>query len=140
MMAAPRQRPPVWSQRTRPLTGPSTKKTRRPDNAPGVRRRRFILLVVIPVLLMLGSVYLHTVSAELGARAEALREQRAGLEAEKERLEVQVSELSAPGRIRAAARGELQMRDPRGADIQTYGRQGEDGTRNGGEQAKKGAG
>ena len=36
------------------------------------RRRRFALLVVVPVLLMLGSVYLHTVAAGLDSRAAEL--------------------------------------------------------------------
>ena len=95
------------------------------------RRRRFALLVVVPVLLMLGSVYLHTVSAGLASRAAYLDERVAGAAAEAERLEVRVAELSSADRVRPLAEEKLGMRDPRGADLEVYGR--EDGEESGGE-------
>ncbi len=46
---------------------------------------------------------------------------------EAERLEVKVSELSEPGRVRSLARRDLGMRDPSGRDLKTYsGSDGED--------------
>ena len=98
-------------------------------------RRRFAMLVVIPVLLMLGSVYLHTVSVNLGDRVAVLGEQNARASAEKETLDVQVSELSAPGRIRAEARA-IGMKEPGSANLNVY-KNREDGVRNGGEAAQK---
>lgn len=95
------------------------------------RRRRFTLLVVVPVLLMLGSVYLHTVSAGLASRAAHLDERVAGAAAEAERLEVRVAELSSADRIRPLAEEKLGMREPRGTDLEVYGR--EDGEKSGGE-------
>ena len=102
----------------------------------GVHRRRFAMLIVIPVLLMLGSVYLHTVSANLGDRVAVLEEQRAQASAEKETLEVQVSKLSAPGRIRSEARA-IGMEEPGSANLNVYEKNREDGVRNGGEAAQK---
>ena len=99
-------------------------------------RRRFALLVVIPMLLMLGSVYLHTVSANLGDRVAVLGEQNARASAEKETLDVEVSELSAPGRIRDAARA-IGMKEPGSANLNVYENSREDGIRNGGEAAQK---
>lgn len=89
------------------------------------------MLVVVPVLLMLGSVYLHTVSAGLGSRVAHLDERVAGAAAVAERLEVRVSELSSADRIRPLAEEKLGLRDPRGADLEVYGR--EDGENSGGE-------
>jgi cell division protein FtsL len=89
------------------------------------------MLVVVPVLLMLGSVYLHTVSAGLGGKVAGLQEQVARAEAEGEKLEVRVAELSGPGRIRSLAADELHMREPGGADMKLYDKHGEDGTPNG---------
>lgn len=97
------------------------------------RRRRFSVLVVVPVLLMLGSIYLHTVSAGLGAKVANLEERIGRAEARSEALGVQVSELSAPGRIRNLAEEDLRMKGPGGADMKVYGSDGEDGTENGGE-------
>ena len=99
-------------------------------------RRRFAMLVVIPVLLMLGSVYLHTVSANLGDRVAALEGQSSRASAERETLDVQVSELSAPGRIRAEARA-IGMKEPSSANLNVYENSREDGVRNGGEEAQK---
>ena len=92
------------------------------------------MLVVVPVLLMLGSVYVHTVSAKLAGEAARLDEEKTRAEGEGERLEVQLTELSEPGRIRALARKSLQMQDPGAEDLETYGRHGEDVVDGGGEK------
>lgn len=135
-MAAPQRRyrstlptEPAWPVRKR---GPD----RRPEGgrkAAG-RRRRFVGLVVVPVLLMLGSVYLHTVAAGLDGRAAGLEERLDAARAEGERLDVRVAELSGAGRIRPLATEKLGMRDPGSNDLEVYGRVGEDGTPNGGEE------
>jgi hypothetical protein len=98
------------------------------------RRRRFAVVVVIPVLLMLGSVYLHTVSAGLTDRAASLDERLAQVQAEGERIEVRVAELSGAGRIRPLAIEKLGMKDPGGADLEVYDVDREDGARDGGEK------
>lgn len=99
------------------------------------RRRRFAILVVIPVFLMLGSVYLHTVSAGLEARTASLQEDLDRTRAEGERLEVKVAKLSAADRIRPLARERLGMRDAGSQDLQVHGStQREDGTADGGEK------
>ena len=91
------------------------------------RRRSFLVLVVVPVALMLGSVYVHTTAAGLQAEAAVLQEEKARAEVEAERLDVKVSELSEPGRVRSLARRDLGMRDPSGEDLKTYsGSDGED--------------
>ena len=91
------------------------------------RRRAFLVLVVVPVVLMLGSVYAHTAAAEFRAEAAGLSEEKARAEAEAERLEVRVTELSEPGRVRSLAERDLGMRDPTGSDLKTYGgSEGED--------------
>ena len=92
------------------------------------------MVVVVPVLLMLGSVYLHTVSAGLTVKAAGLEERIAGAEADGERLEVRVAELSGAGRIRSLAAEKLGMKDPSGAELEVYAEDGEDGTRDGGEE------
>jgi cell division protein FtsL len=135
-MAAP-QRHYRASAPARPLT--PRVQTKRPPGAvvrkkAAGRRRRFAVIVVVPVLLMLGSVYLHTVSAGLTNSVAGLEERRARAEAEGERLEVRVAELSRAGRIRSLAAEKLGMRDPKGADLEVYDRNGEGGTRNGGEE------
>ena len=90
-------------------------------------RRDFLVLVVVPVALMLGSVYGHTEAAGLRGEAAGLAEEKARAEAEAERLEVRVTELSEPGRVRDLARRELGMRDPAGGDLKDYsGSDGED--------------
>ena len=104
------------------------------DRRAAGRRRRFAVLVVVPVLLMLGSVYIHTVSDALGGRVADLEERVARAEAEGEKLEVRVAELSGPGRIRSLASEELQMRELGGADMKVYARHGEDGKPNGEEE------
>jgi hypothetical protein len=98
------------------------------------RRRRFAVIVVVPVLLMLGSVYLHTVSTGLTGKVADLEARLAQAEAEGERLEVRAAELSGADRIRSLAAERLGMRDPRAADLEVYDRDGEDGTRDGGEE------
>jgi len=98
------------------------------------RRRRFAVVVVIPVLLMLGSVYLHTVSAGLTDRAALLDERLAQVQAEGERLEVRVSELSGAGRIRPLAIEKLGMKDPAGENLKVYDLDRENGAQDGGQK------
>jgi cell division protein FtsL len=69
---------------------------------------------------MLGSVYLHTVSAGLTDRAASLDERLAQVQAEGERLEVRVAELSGADRIRPLATKKLGMQDPGGEDLKAY--------------------
>jgi hypothetical protein len=141
-MAAPQRRYRVPT----PL-GPVARPVERPGRAPGevarrraaarraaARRRRFAVLVVVPVLLMLGSVYIHTISDALGGRVADLEQRVGRAEAEGEKLEVRVAELSGPGRIRSLASEELQMREPGGADMKVYATHGEDGKPNGEEE------
>lgn len=136
-MAAPQSGPPYRA--FGPAARPAGKDppVRRPGASGGTkksverrrqlgRRRRFSVVVIIPVLLMLGSVYLHTVAAGLDGRASNLREQVDRAEVEGEKLGIQVSRLSAPGRIRALATEDLNMKDPEAADLKTYGKDGED--------------
>lgn len=98
----------------------------------------FVVLVV-PVLLMLGSVYAHNVAANYSGEVTRLEEENARAEDERDRLEVRITELSEPGRVRALARENLQMRDPGGKDLRTQGSDGED-TANGGGEKDKGTG
>ena len=85
------------------------------------------MLVVVPVVLMLGSVYVHTAAAGMQGEAARLTEEKADLETEAERLEVKVTELSEPGRVRGLARRDLGMRDPEAQTLRTYsGSDGED--------------
>ena len=100
-------------------------------------RRAFVVLVVVPVLLMLGSVYVHNVAAGLKGETARLEEEKARGESEGERLDVRITELSEPQRIRAMAREQLQMRDPGGKELETYGRDGEDVANGGGEKKKE---
>jgi cell division protein FtsL len=135
-MAVP-QRSHRASARRRPIVQPV--ETKRPSGTPARekavgRRWRFAVVVVVPVLLMLGSVYLHTVSAGLMGKAAGLEERLARAEAEGERLEVRVAELSGAGRIRSLAVERLGMQDPSGADLEVYGEDGEDGKRDGGKE------
>ncbi|HET7480842.1 MAG TPA: hypothetical protein VFJ72_15155 [Rubrobacteraceae bacterium] len=100
------------------------------------RRRGFAALVVIPVLLMLGSIYLHTVSGSLGERVAGLEERVARAEADGQKLNVQVAELSAPGRIREKAR-DLGLSEPGGEDMRVDGGNGEDGKAYAGEKQRE---
>ncbi|MBA2442987.1 MAG: hypothetical protein H0V53_11370 [Rubrobacter sp.] len=95
----------------------------------GRRSRVFCLLVVVPVLLMLGSVYTHAVADRLGWQAAELESQYVQAGVESENLEVSLTELSAPERVRASASGELGMQDPVG-ELKVYGSNREDGTEN----------
>ena len=120
--------PPVrrqWSERQMPGGAAGRK-------AAG-RHRGFAVVVVIPVLLMLGSIYLHTVSAGLTGRAASLEERLVQIRAEGERLEVRVAELSGADRIRPLAIEKLGMKDP-GGDLEVYDVDREDGTRYGGQK------
>lgn len=135
-MAAPQRQVKPVPRPVRSAPSKTPRRTTRPEGR--VQRRRFVALVVLPVLLMLGSVYLHTVAANFGDRAMALEEKHAGLLVEKETLEVEVSELSAPGRIRSMARENLGMRSPGAEDMRAYDR--EDGERHGGQEIQEGPG
>jgi cell division protein FtsL len=134
-MAAPQRRSRA-STAPRPVARP----VKRPPAAAGRkkaagRHRRFaVFVVVVPVLLMLGSVYLHTVAAGLTGKVAGLEEQLSRAETEGQRLEVRVAELSGAGRIRSLAAEKLGMRDPRAQDLEVYDSDGEDGTRNGAEE------
>ena len=101
------------------------------------RRRRFAMLVVVPVLLMLGSVYLHTVSAGLDARAAELSVQLGRVQDQGERLQVKVTELSGSARIREVA-GKLGMLQPESDSLRVYGNEtrgkAEDGKQDGTQQ------
>jgi cell division protein FtsL len=93
-------------------------------------------LLVVPVLLMLGSVYVHTAAAAQSEEVARLEEEKATVEDEGERLEVQITQLSEPKRIRTLAREKLQMRDPEGKDLRTQESDGEDVANEGGEKSK----
>ena len=79
---------------------------------------------------MLGSVYLHTVSAVLTDKAAYLDERLAEVRAKGERLEVRVAELSGAGRIRPLAIEKLGMKER----LKVYDVDREDGARNGGDK------
>lgn len=93
------------------------------------------MLVVIPVLLMLGSIYLHTVAGGLGEKAAGLKERIDRAEAEGQKLDVQVAELSAPGRIRERAKA-LGMGEPGGEDLKVDGKGGEGKRDDAGEEVR----
>ena len=146
-MAAPQRRyrstlptEPAWPAWDRQPDGrrPARRTRKAPRSTQG-RNLRFAVLVVVPVLLMLGSVYLHTVSAGLEARTEGLQHELETARAQGERLEVEVAELSAADRVRPLAREKLGMRDAGSADLEVFkGGDREDGTSDAG--AKKGGG
>ena len=97
-----------------------------------------MVLVLVPVLLMLGSVYLHTVATGFQREAVRLEEERSRAEGEGERLEVRLTELSEPGRIRALASDGIGMRDPTAEDLEILdGRYREDIADGGGEQEEE---
>src|SRR5215203_5742031 len=124
-MAAPQRRRRA-SASPRPVA-PSPER-KKPDGAvrkkAAGRYRRFAVVVVLPVLLMLGSVYLHTVSAGLSGRVASLEE----------RVEVRVAEVSGADRIRPLATNKLGMQDAGGEDLKAYRAEREDGTYDGGEK------
>jgi cell division protein FtsL len=140
-MAAPQRRyratlptQPAWPAPSRAPHKPPERASRR--KAAG-RRRRFAMLVVVPVLLMLGSVYLHTVSAGLEARATDLGVELGRIQDKGERLQVRVTELSGSARIRELA-GKLGMRQPDSDALRVYGDESrgkaEDGKQDGTQQ------
>lgn len=88
--------------------------------------RAFAFLVVVPVLLMLGSIYTHAAAGGLSERVAELEERRGMAEVRQENLDLRLTELTAPERIRSEAR-ELGLREPVG-NMKVYGSQGEDGT------------
>ena len=90
------------------------------------RWRPFVLLVVLPVLLMLGSVYMHAVADDVSGAVAGLEEEREMAEVRQENLDLRLTELTAPERIRSEAR-DLGLEEPTGS-VQVYGSQGEDGT------------
>jgi len=149
-MAAPQRRPGYRAPAGEAVpkhTSPQVLSNKGPGETPKWKRRReewwrgrrFVMLVVVPVLLMLGSVYVHTVAARLGDEVVRLEEEKKEAESEAERLEVRITELSEPGRIRALAREDLDMRDPTGGDLETYyGSDGEDLANGGGEKKETG--
>jgi len=87
------------------------------------------MLVVVPVLLMLGSVYLNTVAAGLDVRAAELDVRLDRAREVGERLEVRVAELSGADRIRALAAEKLGMHEPKSTTLRVYG--AEDGENDG---------
>lgn len=141
-MAAPQRKLRYWasierSARERASASALPKRTPERDGRNRARNARtFVVLVVTPMLLMLGSVYVHTSSAGLKGETARLEEEKSQAQSERERLEVRITELSAPGRTRELAREQLQMRDPDAKEIETYGRDGEDVV-NAGEQEKE---
>ena len=146
-MAAPQRRyrstlptEPAWPAWDREPDGrrPARRTRKAPRRTRG-RNLRFAVLVVVPVLLMLGSVYLHTVSGGLEARTEGLSNELEAARAQGERLEVEVAKLSAADRVRPLAREKLGMRDAGSADLEVFkGGEREDGTSDAG--AKRGGG
>jgi cell division protein FtsL len=102
------------------------------------RRRWFAILVVVPVLLMLGSVYLHTVAAGLDARAAEVGVKLGRAEDVGERLEVRVTELSGSARIREQAK-KLGMQQPGSTALKVYRSKAEDGIQDGTRQEGGGA-
>ena len=98
------------------------------------RRRRFAMLVVVPVLLMLGSVYLQTIAAGLDARAAELGMKLDRAKEEGERLKVRVAELSGAARIRELAAEKLGMHEPGSNALNVYGNEAEDGTHDGAQE------
>jgi cell division protein FtsL len=140
-MAAPQRRyratlptEPAWPA---PSRAPQKAPERASRRKAAGRRRRFAMLVVVPVLLMLGSVYLHTVSAGLEARAADLGVELGRVQDKGERLQVRVTELSGSARIRELA-GKAGMRQPDSDALRVYGdesrRKAEDGKQDGTQQ------
>ena len=119
---------PAWPVRKRAKDGPRDRSVRR--KAAG-RRRRFAMLVVVPVLLMLGSVYLNTLAAGLDARAAELDVRLDRAREVGERLEVKVAELSGADRIRALAAEKLGMHEPKSTTLKVFGARAEDGKNDG---------
>ncbi|MDQ3508471.1 MAG: hypothetical protein M3494_10705 [Actinomycetota bacterium] len=148
MMAAPRYDGGAWGympeprperehpprRRGAPARGPDKAARRRA----ALRRRSFISLVLVPIALMVGSVYLHTVSADVNDRAAVLEERITSAEAERESLEVRVAELSGSGRVGDLAEEDLQMRDPGAQNFRVYEGNAEDGKSSGTQRKEEG--
>lgn len=142
-MAAPQRRyrstlptEPAWPAWER---APAKKRAGSERRRAQGRKRRFAILVVVPVLLMLGSIYLHTVSAGLEGRAAGLEQELDTARAQGERLEVDVAKLSAADRVRPFAREKLGMRDAGSADLEVInGGEREDGTTHAGAEEGRG--
>ena len=133
MAASPRRyRATLPTQEARPAekSTPDRPQVRSLKRKAAGRRRRFAMIVVVPVLLMLGSVYLHTVTAGLDARADDLEVRLHRVREEGERLEVRVADLSGAGRIRERAAEKLGMHEPKSPALKVYGDKVEDGTNN----------
>ena len=127
---------PAWPSRS---PEPGKRQARKARERARGQKRRFAILVVFPVLLMLGSIYLNTVSTGLEGREAALQQQIDAARAEGERLEVDVAKLSAADRVRPLARERLGMRDAGSAELEVFkGTQREDGNTDAG--AKEGGG
>jgi cell division protein FtsL len=92
------------------------------------------MLVVVPVLLMLGSVYLNTLAAGLDARTAELEVRLDRAREVGERLEVKVAELSGAERIVALAAEKLGMHEPKSNTLKVYGVRAEDGKNDGTQQ------
>jgi cell division protein FtsL len=125
---------PAWPLQERV---PDRQRDRSLEQKAAGRRRLFAMLVVVPVLLMLGSVYLYTVAAGLDAKAAELEVRLDRASKEGERLEVRVAELSGAGSIRSLAAEKLGMHEPKSTTLKVYGDKAEDGNDNG-EQQKGG--
>ncbi|HKH11478.1 MAG TPA: hypothetical protein VKA73_10080 [Rubrobacter sp.] len=142
-MAAPQRRyrstlptEPAWPAWERAPGKKQAESQRRKDHG---RKRRFAVLVVVPMLLMLGSIYLHAVSSRLEVRTAGLEQELDAARAQGERLDVDVAKLSAADRVRPLARQKLGMRDAGSADLEVIkGREREDGTTDAG--AEEGGG
>ena len=119
---------PAWPLQER---APQRQRDRSLEQKAAGRRRLFAMLVVVPVLLMLGSVYLYTVAAELDTRAADFEVRLDRAREEGERLEVRVAELSGARRIRALASEKLGMLEPKSTTLKVYGDKAEDGKNNG---------
>lgn len=117
---------PAWPAQ-RNARGRSQDSTRKAAD----RRRRFAMLVVVPVLLMLGSVYLNTLAAGLDARTAELEVRLDRAREVGERLEVKVAELSGAERIVALAAEKLGMHEPKSNTLKVYGVRAEDGKNDG---------
>ncbi len=136
-MAAPRGKPGYQTPAERPIRErDSAKRLSERTFRRSLQIERSFLVLVVPVFLMLGSVYTHTVASGLEREVVRLEEEKARAESEGERLEVRITELSEPGRIRALARENIGMRDP-GKDLETYGSDGEDAVHGGEETYDK---
>lgn len=131
-MAAPqRRRRADYYPEPRPRRTPVRRTpVRQPSKSEARRRRAFLALVVVPVLLMMGSVYTHAAAANLGAQVATLEERGAQAASARDALEIRLAELSAPDRVRTLAAKELGMREPGGEVLKVYGGNGED--KNGG--------